>query len=87
MERTLELKLNGYNLIVTATFIKGCKATLETPEEPDWWFSENFLIIGHDDLTYDETLELLNISDLDFTIWIDEQFTESYKNEEKYELY
>lgn len=79
--RTLRLRRNGYSIIVTATFYKGCKRTLETPAEPDWWFSDSFYIEDMTELSYEQILDLLQLDDQQFTDWIDEEFSNNYKTE------
>jgi len=79
--RTLRLRRNGYTVVATATFYKGCKQTLETPAEPDWWHSEDYYIEDMTELTYEQILDLLQMDDQQMIDWIDEEFSNNYKTE------
>jgi hypothetical protein len=80
MKYTLNLRRNGFTVVVTAEYNEAHNGGLEEPSYPAHWFSDEFFILGFPELEYDEILNKLEISEKDFYNWIDDEFTLDSQN-------
>ena len=80
MKYTLNLRRNGYTVVVTAEYYKGFKGSLEEPSEPAHWFTDEFYIVGLSHLDYEEVFDTLGMTQEEFDEWVEEEFTLDSQN-------